>query len=99
MNMQQKEYQAMTDPFLSHINLGTGKDISIKDLVKMIKEIAGFKGHIYFDPDKPDGPPRKCLDTRVIKTTGFSPAIRLRQGIKQTYAWFLKHHGSCKTAA
>ena len=99
MNMRKKEYLAMTDPFLSQINLGSGKDISIKDLAEVIKEITGFRGNISFNSAIPDGTPKKCLDTSLMGKAGFSPAIELKQGIEQTYTWFLKHQSTMGTAA
>jgi len=99
MDLRQKEYHAMTDPFLSHINLGTGKDITIKDLAGIIKEITGFKGRIDFNSEIPDGTPRKCLDTKLMERIGFSPTIGLQHGIEQTYSWFIKHLSISKTAA
>ncbi len=99
MNLQQKKYQAMTDPFLSHINIGTGKDISIKALAGIIKEIVGFKGDISFNPEIPDGTPRKLLDTGLIEKMGFAPTINLHQGIEQTYSWLIKQSRFTRSAA
>lgn len=99
MNLPQKKYQAMTDPFLSHINIGTGKDITIKALAGAIKDIVGFKGDISFNAEIPDGTPRKLLDTGLIRKMGFTPTIDLHQGIEQTYAWFIRHTNLTKSAA
>ncbi len=89
----------MTDPFLSHINLGTGKDISIKELAEMIKEVVGFKGQICFNPEIPDGTPRKLLDKGLIEKMGFAPSVDLQQGIEHTYAWFVNHSSFTSSTA
>ncbi len=72
------------------INMGSGDDISIKDLAKMIAQIAGFKGKIVFDTTKPDGTLRKLMDNERIKNLGWSPKINLEQGISQTIQWYRK---------
>jgi len=71
-----------------HINLGTGEDISIKELAELIKEIVGYEGEIRFDTTKPDGIPRRLLDVSKLHATGWMHKINLREGIKQTYEWF-----------
>lgn len=72
-------------------NVGTGLDISINDLAKLIKEIIGFKGEIKFDKSKPDGTPRKLLDITRISTLGWNPEKELNQGIREVYNWFIKN--------
>jgi GDP-L-fucose synthase len=69
----------------SIVNIGCGKDITIKDLAMLIKEIVGFEGDMSFDATKPDGTPQKLLDISTVETLGWSPRISLRDGIKQTY--------------
>ncbi|HET6612053.1 MAG TPA: GDP-L-fucose synthase [Kofleriaceae bacterium] len=76
------------------VNVGTGKDISIAELAAMICEIVGFTGDLVFDSTKPDGTPRKLLDTSFIESLGWRPRIPLRQGIEQTYRWFSTHLAS-----
>ena len=71
------------------INIGWGKDISIKDLANLIAEVTGYKGLIEWDTSKPDGTPRKLLDITKIKSLGWQPQIELRDGIKSTYEWYL----------
>ena len=71
------------------VNVGTGKDLSIKDLAELIKEIVGFDGAIEWDSSKPDGTPRKLLDVSRITALGWSPSIGLEEGIRSTYEWFL----------
>jgi len=70
------------------INIGHGKDISIRDLALMIKDVAGFAGDIVFDPSKPDGTPRKLVDCSRIFALGWRPTIMLSDGIRATYGWF-----------
>lgn len=72
------------------INVGTGKDITIKDLAEMIKDIVGFQGTIRFDPSRPDGTPKKLLDISRLKSLGWEPKISLKDGIKRTYEWYKK---------
>jgi GDP-L-fucose synthase len=71
------------------MNLGTGEDISIKELTEMIKEVVEFKGKIVWDTTKPDGTPRKLLDVSKINNLGWKSAITLENGIRTTYEWFL----------
>ncbi|MES2060065.1 MAG: GDP-L-fucose synthase [Patescibacteria group bacterium] len=70
------------------INVGTGKDLSIKALAEMIKKIAGFKGKILWDSSKPDGTPRKLLNIEKIKKLGWKPTVSLEKGIGSTYEWY-----------
>ena len=72
------------------INVGSGKDISIRELAGLIREITGYKGEIVFDSSKPDGTPRKLLDISKIEKLGWSPLIGLREGLESTYRWFLE---------
>jgi GDP-L-fucose synthase len=75
------------------INIGTGKDITIKELAELIKEIVGFKGEIAWDTTKPDGTPRKLLDVSRLKDLGWKPKIPLRDGIKMAYEWYCSSIG------
>ncbi len=70
------------------INIGSGEDISIKALAQVVKEATGYRGKIIFDESKPDGMPRKLLDTSKIQELGWSPKIGLKEGIRQTYRWY-----------
>jgi len=76
------------------INVGTGEDITIKELAEMIKSIVGFNGEIVFDPSKPDGTPRKLLDIGRIKKLGWSPKTTLEEGLRATYSFFLSSTSS-----
>jgi GDP-L-fucose synthase len=72
------------------INVGTGVDVSIRELAQMIADVTGFKGEIVQDASKPDGTPVKCSDIRLIRSTGWQPEIELADGLRQTYSSFLK---------
>lgn len=74
------------------INVGSGSDIQIKELANLIKDIVGFKGEIEWDSSKPDGTPRKWMDSSKILNLGWKPEIDLETGIKKTYSWFLEKH-------
>mgnify|MGYP001773595853 CR=1 FL=1 len=71
------------------INVGTGEDLTVKELARVIKDIVGFKGNIMYDKSKPDGTPRKLLDVTKIKELGWNPKIGLGEGIRRTYEWYL----------
>ena len=71
-----------------HLNIGTGVDISIKDLAQKIAEVSGFKGEIHWDTSKPDGTPRKVLQVSRIKQLGWSPRVTLEEGIASTIRWY-----------
>jgi GDP-L-fucose synthase len=75
-----------------HINVGTGIDLSIRELAEMIREIVYPAARLVFDASKPDGPPRKLLDVRRLHALGWRHRIELHEGIEATYAWFLEHH-------
>lgn len=70
------------------VNVGTGEDITIADLARLIARIVGYSGQVVFDPDKPDGTPRKLLDTSKLRTLGWQHGIGLEEGIRATYQWF-----------
>ncbi|HEX5490049.1 MAG TPA: GDP-L-fucose synthase [Candidatus Udaeobacter sp.] len=75
------------------INIGCGEDITIRELAELISDVVGFNGELVWDKTKPDGTPRKLLDVTRIRALGWRPAIPLRQGIAQTYQWFLANDG------
>jgi GDP-L-fucose synthase len=85
MKLNKIIYQQQTKPMLSHINVGTGKDITIKKLAENIAKVTGFKGKIEFDTTKPDGPKRKLMDSTRLNRLGWKFKIGLEQGLKQTY--------------
>ncbi len=87
-------YRANTDPMLSHINVGSGTDISIRDLAQKIAAITGFEGLILVDPSKPDGTPRKLMDVSRLDRMGWKAQIELDHGLRETYQWFLDNAGT-----
>lgn len=91
MDLDRAIYEANTDPMLSHINVGTGEDISIAELAMMMAEVTGFEGRIIYDRSKPDGTPRKLMDVSRLGAMGWRASTPLREGIEATYGWFLKN--------
>jgi GDP-L-fucose synthase len=79
------------------LNIGWGRDVSIAELAETISRVVGYKGKLRFDTSKPDGTPRKLLDTSKLTALGWSPKIELEAGIRSTYEWFLNHLDSLKT--
>lgn len=88
MNLDEATYRAHTQPMLSHINVGTGVDCSIRELAETMARVTGFSGRIVFDTSKPDGTPRKLLDVSRLKALGWQASIDLETGLRETYAWF-----------
>ncbi|WP_340621468.1 GDP-L-fucose synthase [Xenorhabdus siamensis] len=84
-------YLEHTEPMLSHINVGTGKDCTIREIAKSIADVVGFSGKIIFDTSKPDGTPRKLMDITRLTKLGWCHQIKLKVGLQMTYQWFLKH--------
>lgn len=82
-------YDANTQPMLSHINVGTGVDCSIRKLAETMKKVVGFKGELVFDSTKPDGAPRKLMEVSRLKAMGWEYSIPLEEGLRSTYAWYL----------
>jgi GDP-L-fucose synthase len=74
-----------------HVNIGWGEDVSIAELAETVAEVVGFRGRLRFDTSKPDGTPRKLLDTSKLKQLGWTPRIRLREGLADAYAWFTEN--------
>lgn len=89
MNLSPTEYSSETEATRSHINVGTGKDCTIRELAETIAEVTGFTGSLVFDHSKPDGTPRKLLDTRKLTALGWTSQIGLKDGLQMTYDWFL----------
>jgi GDP-L-fucose synthase len=91
MNIDKKILEREIDSMLSHINIGAGTDITILDVAETIKEVVGFYGKIDFNTKMPDGTKRKLLDVSKIENLGWKPVITLKDGLKETYEWFLKN--------
>ena len=91
MNLPDDIYSAHTDPMESHINVGTGIDCTITELARTMAEVVGFKGSVVFDAGKPDGTPRKLLKVDKLKAMGWQARVSLRDGLADTYQWFLEN--------
>jgi GDP-L-fucose synthase len=92
MNLPQSLYRSCTLPMLSHINVGYGSDISILDLAKRMAEVIDYKGSIVFDRSKPDGTPRKLMDSGRINALGWKPVVDLKSGLELAYQDFIHNH-------
>jgi GDP-L-fucose synthase len=79
------------------VNVGWGEDLSIRELAELIKKVVGFKGAIEFDSTKPDGTPRKLLDTTRLSQLGWRPRVGLEAGLRSTYAWFIQHESELRS--
>lgn len=97
MNLDRSTYANHTQPMLSHINIGTGVEITIHDLSVAIGKAVGYRGQIAFDASKPDGTPRKLMDSSKISSLGWRPGIGLSDGLAATYEDFLKHGKALRT--
>ena len=91
LNLSKELYKNSTRPMLSHINIGTGQEVSISELAETIKEVVGFNGHLEFDVNKPDGISRKLLNSNLIKSLGWSYQTCLKEGLSNTYELFKKN--------
>lgn len=91
MNLDKSVYDRETEPMLSHINVGTGTDVTIRELAEIVARVTGYSGRIVFDPSKPDGTPRKLLDVSRLARMGWTATVSLAQGVDETYRWFLEH--------
>lgn len=91
LDLPREQYEANTQPMLSHINVGFGEDISILELAQLVAKITGFEGRIATDPSKPDGTTRKLMDVSRLSEMGWRPRIDLEQGLEETYRWYLEH--------
>lgn len=96
MDIDRSVYEANTEPMLSHINVGAGSDISIRELAELLAEVTGFKGRLVFDTSKPDGTPRKLMDVSRLSAMGWRARTELRYGVAETYQWFLSNDGALR---
>ena len=92
LELDEEVYQSNTKPMLSHINVGTGKDITIKKMAETMKDVVGFKGKITFDKTKPDGAPRKLIDVTRLENMGWKYSMDLKDGLEKTYRWLLESY-------
>lgn len=93
MELDTETLSQNVQPMLSHINVGTGIDCTIRELAETISRVVGFEGKITFDAEKPDGAPRKLLDVSRLKDLGWTYSIDLEEGLTRTYKWFLANQG------
>jgi|TARA_B110000211_G_scaffold210657_1_gene248909 GDP-L-fucose synthase len=96
LDLPKSDYDAGTSPMLSHINVGSGTDVSILQLAQMVAKITGYSGRIATDATKPDGAPRKLMDVTRLKSMGWQAKIALEDGVSETYSWFLQNHQSLR---
>jgi GDP-L-fucose synthase len=89
MNLDKRIYDQHTEPMLSHINVGFGSDVTIKQLAQTISEVLGYQGHISFDATKPDGPARKLMDSGRLNSLGWNPKINFKEGLGMAYQDYL----------
>ncbi|MFC7292956.1 GDP-L-fucose synthase [Hirschia litorea] len=97
MHLDRATYDANTQPMLSHINVGTGVDCTIRELAETIAKVTGFKGELVFDATKPDGTPRKLMDVSRLKDLGWQYTISLEDGLREAYAWFVDNHATARS--
>ncbi len=97
MELEPDVLQAVVDPHLSHLNVGTGLDCTIRELAETMARVVNFQGDLVFDPDKPNGTPRKVMDVSKINSLGWKATIDLESGLATTYQWFLAHQASLRT--
>jgi len=96
MNLNLKALSKHTEPMCSHVNIGFGLDVSIRELTEVISDVVGYEGEIIWDETKPDGAPRKLMNPDRIRELGWKPTIKLYDGLKKTYSWYLMNHGSSR---
>lgn len=91
MNVDKTTYEENTEPMLSHFNVGTGVDCTIKEMALTMADVVGYQGNVTFDVTKPDGAPRKLMNVDKLKALGWEYSVSLKDGLASTYAWFLEH--------
>ena len=88
LELDEEIYQANTKPMLSHINVGTGRDVTIREMAETMKRVVGFKGELKFDSSKPDGSKKKLIDVSRLTAMGWTYSVELKEGLKKTYDWY-----------
>lgn len=91
MEMGKDAYNKETQPMLSHVNVGSGVDVTIRELAETVARVCGFNGKIVFDTNMPDGVPRKLMDVSLLKRLGWQAKTALEPGLNKAYKWFLEH--------
>lgn len=97
MELDNERFKANTQPMLSHINVGTGVDCTIRELAETVAKVTGFKGRLEFDATKPDGTPRKLMDVSRLANLGWTASISLEDGLKDAYEWYLENIESARS--
>lgn len=97
LELDRSSYEANVTPMLSHINVGTGQDVTIRELAEAIAQITGFTGTLRFDTTKPDGTPRKLMDVSRLAAMGWRARISLIDGLRDAYSWFLAHASEARS--
>jgi GDP-L-fucose synthase len=93
-HLDKETYEAKTEPMLSHINVGYGEDVTIAELAHIVAKVTGFTGRIVFDTSKPDGTMRKLMDSSRLNAMGWTPSVKLKDGVKDAYEWFKVNYHS-----
>ena len=96
MNLTNEIYLQHTEAMLSHINIGTGVDCTIKELTETIARTVGFNGVITWDKSKPDGTPRKLMDVTRLESLGWKSQVSLEDGLTRTYLWYLQNQDTIR---
>ena len=91
MSLPKAQYDSVTDPRRSHINVGSGIECTIAELAEIIARVTGFQGRLEYDDSKPDGTSRKLMDSNKLRALGWRPAYTLETGLEQAYQWYLEH--------
>jgi GDP-L-fucose synthase len=99
MNLSTETYQRETQPMLSHINVGTGQDCSIRELAETIASVVDYQGEIKWDANKPDGAPRKLMDVSRLATLGWKSKVSLEDGLKSTCSWLMENQPVVRSAS
>ena len=90
LELEEETYKANTQPMLSHINVGTGKDVTIRELAEVMKLVVGYKGELIFDETRPDGASRKLIDISRLSNIGWKYKVSLEEGMAKTYNWYMQ---------
>ena len=90
LELDEEVYKANTQPMLSHINVGTGTDVTIREMAETMKQVVGYEGKLVFDTTKPDGAPRKLINVSRLSDMGWKYSVGLKEGLTKTYNWYLE---------
>jgi GDP-L-fucose synthase len=96
MDLDRVSYERCTEPMLSHINVGTGRDCTIRELAETMARVVGFGGVLRFDAEKPDGAPRKLMNVERLGALGWRSQVSLEVGLRKTYEWFLDNESTLR---